>query len=111
MAKDKGATLVAGPETKALWQIMEGHKTIDFASVATGTFLTTTVTVKGAAVGDVCIGVSLSAPTGFTAGFIVFGGVTATDTVAVTVYNATGANPTDLASGTLTAVVLKVRDI
>ena len=100
------ATL-AGLKVKA---ILTGSKTHDFASTATGAYATTTVTVTGAALGDICIGVSLSvdisnaeaAPKCYLNGF-----VSAADTVTAVFFNATG-NTIDLASATLRAVVLKI---
>lgn len=80
-----------------------GSTTWDPASVADGAMTSTTVTVTGAAVGDVvAVGFSVAVP----AGALLVGSVTATNTVTVTLFNKTG-GALDLGSGTLKATVLK----
>lgn len=73
------------------------------ASIASGAYGTTTITVTGARVGDTCA-VGFSSITA--AGWIISGSVTANDTVTVTLLNMTG-SAVDLASGTLRADVWK----
>lgn len=75
--------------------------TWDPASLAAGQYDSTTVTVTGAAVGDtVNVGFSNAVP----AGCLLFGAVTASGTVTVTLLNVT-TGTVDLASGTLRADV------
>lgn len=82
--------------------VLEGRKTHDWPSLAAGAQQSTTLTVTGAAVGDlvsVSLGVALS-------GTQLWGEVTAADTV--TVYHRNGtAGAVDLASAALTARVTK----
>lgn len=73
------------------------------ASTNNDAVTTTTVTVTGAAVGD-AVSVGLSTVT--FGGVLLFGAVTAADTVTVTLLNKSGST-VDLASGTLRAVVQK----
>jgi hypothetical protein len=80
-----------------------GTKTWDPANVADGAFTSTTVTVTGAAVGDVVsVGFSVAVP----AGAILSGAITAADTATVTLFNKTG-GAVDLASGTLKVTATK----
>ena len=73
------------------------------ASMATNTSTSTTLTVSGAAIGDVCsAGFSVAVP----AGVYLTADVTATDTVTVKLFNQT-AGTVDLASGTIRVVVMK----
>lgn len=82
---------------------LRGTATWDPPSIASGAKTTTTVTVTGAAVGDPAYaGFSTAIPAGIT----ISAHVTATDTVTITLFNI-DAGATDLASGTVTAVVLK----
>lgn len=85
--------------------VYEGSKTFDWADLATATQQTTTVTVTGAALGDLVVGVSMNVDL---AGTELRGYVNATDTVTVYHRNDTGGN-VNLASGTLTAQVRKRR--
>lgn len=76
---------------------LEGSKTFDFPLVADGAMTSTTVTVTGAALGDICTA-SFSLAVAAGAGF--FANVTSGNTVTVTLFNKSGGN-LDLASGTL----------
>lgn len=80
-----------------------GSKTYDPASTTNGSTWTTTVTVTGAAVGDVVVGVAHSSI--IVATWRLDAVVSATNTVTVLATNNTGGT-VDLASGTLRAVVL-----
>lgn len=86
-------------------QLLTGTTNVDFGSVADGGVTTVSVTVTGAALGDVVLGVSHTL--NLTAGAILHGQVTATNTVSVTLYNRTG-GALDPASGTVRAVVARV---
>jgi hypothetical protein len=87
-------------------KLLTGTKVFDWASLASGaTALNTTVTVTGAALGDVVLGCSMSVAV--PAGCFLQGQVTGADTVTVTLYNISG-GAVDLASGTLRAVVARV---
>ena len=78
-----------------------GSAVWDPANVTTGNMTSTTVTVTGAAIGDVAVpGLSVAVP----AGALLTASVTAADTVTVTLYNLTGGD-LDLASGALTVFV------
>lgn len=89
-----GATLVG---------YLSATKTWDPPSLANGAGADTTVTVAGAAVGDLCVvGFSSIAA----AGWLLSASVTAANTVAVTLYRAYGGT-SDLGSGTLRVGVLK----
>lgn len=79
-----------------------GSKTFDPVSSGAGTSQTTTVTVTGAALGDVC-GASFSQDM---QSVLLFAYVSAADTVACVFYNWT-AGTVDLASGTLTAWAMR----
>lgn len=81
-----------------------GSKAFDWGSLNTGATQSTTVTVRGAAVGD-RVEVTMSQVLG---GTRIWGEVTAPHTVTVYHENNTGA-PVDVASGTLTAVVIPDR--
>lgn len=83
--------------------ILTGSKTFDWPSVADGAVSTTTVTVTGAALGD-CAIASLNGAV--TAGAFMVAHVTSANTVSVTLFNKTG-SPLDLASATLSVMVLK----
>jgi hypothetical protein len=83
--------------------VLNGSKTFDWASLATGAQQTTTVTVTGAALGDFA-DASMSISLG---GTILHAYVSAADTVTVVQRNDTG-GAVDLASGTLRARVRKV---
>ena len=76
---------------------LTGTKTWDPPRVANGSYASTTVAVKSAAIGDtVAVGLSQPVP----AGALLVGAVTGVDTVTVTLMNQTGSR-LDLASGTL----------
>jgi hypothetical protein len=85
----------------AVGQILTGSKTHDFASIATGTAETTTVTVTGAALGDFVVGVSVGVDA---AGLRLTGYVSAANTVTVIARNDTG-GAVNLASTTLRVLV------
>lgn len=88
--------------TLGVFQALSGTATYDPPSLADAAGASTTVTVTGAALGDVALAsFSLS-----TQGITVTANVTATDTVTVRFQNETG-GVLDLASGTLKAVVFK----
>lgn len=84
--------------------LLTGSATYDAPSIAAAAETTTTVTVTGAALGDVVAGLSLGVSQ---AGLAVTGYVSAADTVTVVLKNGTGA-PIDLASTTLRAQVRPV---
>lgn len=104
----KAATVLGEGTTKNKLRIYTGSKTFDWAAQAGNAFgtaasETTTVTVPGVALGDTVIGVSMSVTTG---GLSLTGAVTAADTVTVTAQNVSNGS-INVASGTLTVVVLK----
>lgn len=85
-------------------RFLTGSATYDAASLADGVGASTTVTVTGAALGDFALAsFSLS-----TQGMIVSASVTSTDTVTVRFQNETAGAAIDLASGTLSALVIKL---
>ncbi|RWO08239.1 hypothetical protein [Mesorhizobium sp.] len=84
--------------------LLTGSATYDAASIAAGAEVTTTVTVTGAAIGDVVVGTSHGVDQ---AGLTIEGYVSAANTVTAVVRNGTG-GAVDLASATLRAVVLPV---
>lgn len=91
-----------GLGTAAVLNALTGTATYDPPSLADGAGASTTVTVTGAALGDVALAsFSLS-----TQGITVTANVTAADTVTVRFQNESG-GVIDLASGTLKAVVFK----
>lgn len=81
--------------------ILSGEKAWNPGSVANGASTSTTVTVTGAVAGDVVLVSFTSAGSGW----LLMGAVTSTNTVTVTLFNATGSS-SDLGSGTLKAVVI-----
>lgn len=83
-------------------RVLSGSKTFDWASLASATQQSTTVTVTGAAVGDTVV-VSHSTSLG---GTRIWGEVTSANTVTVYQRNDTG-GAVDVTSGTLKAVVTK----
>jgi hypothetical protein len=83
---------------------ISGSATYDAPSIAAGATTTTTVTVAGAALGDMVLGVSLSVDAG---GLVVSGYVSAANTVTVRLSNPT-ASAIDIASASLRVRVLKV---
>lgn len=85
-------------------RLLRGTATVDFGSLPDGDTTSTTVTVTGAALGDVVLGVShtVAVP----GGMILAGNVTASNTVTVTLHNESGGT-VDLASGTVAAVVAR----
>lgn len=87
----------------AIGEHLIGSKTHDFSNVVDGARASTTVTVTGAALGDLVTGVSLSIDV---AGGLLTGYVSAANTVTVVLLNETGAD-LNLASGTLRALVRK----
>ncbi|RWP19270.1 MAG: hypothetical protein EOR00_09185 [Mesorhizobium sp.] len=84
--------------------LLAGSATYDAPSIAAGAEVTTTVTVTGAAVGDVVVGMSHGVDQ---AGLTIDGYVSAANTVTAVVRNGT-AGAVDLASATLRAAVLPV---
>lgn len=97
--------LGSGTTTHTIHGIFHGKATWDPASVASGAFISTTVTVSGATVGMVTsVGFgNITGPVALPAGVILFGTVTATNTVTVTLLNMSG-GAVDLGSGTLRAM-------
>ena len=89
----------------AVTHLLAGSATIDFASVANGSQTSATVTVTGAALGDVVVGVSHSVAV--PSGALLVGDVTSANTVTAKLINHTGA-ALDLSSGTVRAVVMRV---
>jgi len=77
----------------------------DPSSIAAGAVQQATLTVPGAMVSDVVIGVSFDAPQ---AGVLLHGQVTAAETVTVSFRNVTGA-AIDLAAGTVRIMIEKAR--
>lgn len=102
-ALDDSFTWAAGALAGALRDRLRlsGSATWDPGSVAAGAYTSTTLTVTGAAVGDV-VSVGFSDPV--PAGCVLSGAVTVADTVTVTLVNH-AAGAVDLASGTLRADV------
>lgn len=96
--------IAIGSSGAPIAKVITGTTTWDPASIADGAITTTTVTVTGAAVGDVCM-VGLTTLT--TEDAMLVGKVSAADTVEVVLFNKTGGNM-DLSSGTLRAVVFKM---
>lgn len=82
---------------------LTGSKTYDPGSLALAAYETTTVTVAGAALGDVAFA-SFSIAL---AGVRLTAEVTADDTVTVCFYNERGTNPLNLASGTLAVKIFR----
>lgn len=82
--------------------LLRGSATYDPASLNDGAGATTTVTVTGAALGDMVVGVSFSVDL---AGVLLTAYVSATDTVSVRFQNES-AGTVDLASGTIRVAVL-----
>jgi hypothetical protein len=78
-----------------------GTATYDPPSIAAGAYTSTTVSVQGAAVGDLIESISFNVGL---AGIVVTGQVTGADTVTVWFYNTT-ASAVDLTSGTLRVMV------
>lgn len=85
-------------------EIMYGSKTYNAGSLIDGAGETTTVTVNGAALGDVVMGVSLGVDV---AGITVTGYVSAANVVSVRLQNESGGT-LDLASTTLRVLVADV---
>lgn len=101
LAGDKGLNLDGG---SAYWkQMLSNTATWNPGSVADGATTNTTITVTGAAEGDL-VQVSHSALT--SPGVVLFGTVASANTVYVTLINHSG-GAYDLASGTLRATVVK----
>lgn len=82
-----------------------GSVTYDPPSLAAGVAANTTVTVSGAAVGDTVLATHSSIETAATS-WIIYGYVSASSTVRVIIFNATGGT-VDLGSGTLRVRVFK----
>lgn len=91
-----GSSVAIGSGT-AITKYISGSKTFDFPSVASLGTTTTTVTVTGAAVGDLC---TCGLTTLTTEGLMLNANVSAANTVTVVLFNPT-AGAVDLASGTL----------
>lgn len=101
-----GGTLVAtqvGIHSLAVGQVAVSQ-TWDPASVGSLAVVTTTVTVSGAALGDIAL-VSFSLSL---AGLLLYAYISATNTVTVSLFNPT-ASAIDLSSGSLKVLVLKSR--
>lgn len=81
-----------------------GSKSHNFGSIAAAGYESTTVTVSGAALGDIVLGVTLASTL---SDLVVSGKVTATDTVTVTAFNPTG-SAIDPANSTLTVAVMEM---
>lgn len=99
-AAGRGVAIGGGAEVS---KILSASATWDPPSLANLTTTSTTVTVEGAAVGDV---VSVTHTTA-TNGFLLYGLVTSPNTVTVTLLNATGGT-VNVDSGTLKVLVHKV---
>ena len=89
----------------AIAKLLTGTATWDPGSIADGAMTSTTVTVTGAALGDLVL--SCSDTVAVPAGATLTGQVTASNTVTVTLFNKTGGN-LDLASGTIRVVVAQL---
>lgn len=87
-------------------RVLYGSKTIDFASVASNSNATSTISVVGAEIGNPVV---LGLPsTSVTQDDIIFEAwVSASDVVTVRAYNADSTNARDPGSGTFTVAVLK----
>lgn len=94
-------TLTANGRIK---DILYGEATYDPASLADGAGVTTTVTVNGAALGDIVLGVSNSVDL---QGILMTAYVSAANTVSVRFQNET-TGPLDLASATIRVLVADV---
>ncbi len=86
-------------------RLLSGTATIDFPSVAHGSHASASVTVTGAALGDVVVGLSHSGAV--PAGALLVGDVTSANTVTAKLMNLSGA-AVNLAGGTVRAVVARV---
>lgn len=96
--------LPVGTAGHHLTKALSGSKTHDFASVTSVNTGTTTLTVTGAAAGDSVI---VTPSTALEAGLVVYGYVSAADTVTIVANNPT-AGAIDPASRTYYVTVLKV---
>lgn len=85
-------------------RFLTGSATWDPASVADGAATSASLTLPGAALGDVAVP---SFSNAITAGAFMVAHVTSADTVTVTLFNKTGSS-LDLASGTLKVVIIRV---
>ena len=86
-------------------RLLAGSKTHDWSDVGAAAEETTTVTVTGAALGDMVVGCSHSAAV--TQGTPIFDAyVSAADTVTVSVTNTDGSDALNMASGTTRVIVL-----
>lgn len=90
-------------DSELAWADLKGSATVDPGNLVAGAGANSTVTVTGAAMGDVVVGVSFSS---IQAGIMLTASVTAADTVTVRIRNDSG-GAIDLASGTLRAYVNK----
>lgn len=87
--------------------VLRGSAVWDPASLAVGAADTTTITVTGAVLGDI-VQVSFSLDL---QELVLTGYVSAADTVEVVLENINAANPVDLASGTVSAMVMQANPI
>lgn len=88
------------------YDILTGSATASPGAITTGTtYVGTTITVPGAAVGDLVLAVTYDKAQG---AVHVFGEVTAVDTVTLRISNVTAGSITPTASTTYTAIVAKV---
>lgn len=94
-----GAKIKTGAEFN---ETLVGSKTFDWPNLASGSSTNTTVTVTGAALGDVVLGVSMSL--NITSGLWLQGQVESANTVRVVLRNDSG-GAVDLASGVLKVLV------
>src|SRR5262249_33755655 len=84
--------------------LLKGSATLHPANLALGAADNTDVTVNGAVLGDKVVGVSFSLDLN---GVVMYAYVSNNDTVHVIFSNQFGANPTNLASGTISVIVAK----
>jgi uncharacterized oligopeptide transporter (OPT) family protein len=104
-ARFSSAGVTIGASGTAIASVISATATLDFASTNAHECSSATITVTGAAVGDV---VALGIPTAVvgTSG-VFFGWVSAADTVTVRYHNTDKNNAVDPASGTFRATVIK----
>ena len=86
-------------------QWLSATATLDYASIAAGAYEDKTITVTGAALGNA---VSVGIPNGsMTADLVIFGWVSAADTVTIRVANISTTTARDPASGTWRATIIQ----
>lgn len=100
LVDSQGRQVLVNTQTEAT---LTATASLNFAEIAAAASATLTITVPGAAVGDA---VAIARPASPTAGLIIEGFVSATDTVSIRATNIT-ASPIDAAAATYRATVFK----